>query len=176
MTTPEQVVLRTMQDGDDDVVYRCQTDLDAWEQRSPAPPRPVTREQWQARQAARAADAQEAEFVVEAAGRPVGRCAIVNVDPLARHAEISISLVEEARGRGIGTAAVAQLVAFGFERWNLHRLHLVVLASNEPARRAYLKAGFVEEGRLREHAWIRGHYDDELRMGLLCADWLAARG
>ena len=171
----DDVHLREVQDGDEDVLYRATADLESWEQRSPSPPRPVSREQFRARRAERTADDSIAEFVIEAAGRAVGRCGLFGVDPLAQHAEVGISLVPEARSQGVGTAALSLLVEFGFERWNLHRLHLIVLASNEGARRAYQKVGFVEEGRLREHAWVVGRWDDEVRMGLLRADWRAAR-
>lgn len=169
------VVLRAAQDGDEDVLFRALTELESWEQRSSSLPRPVTREEFRARQSERAADDSGAEFVIEAAGRPVGRCVLFGVDPLARHAEVGISLVDESRGQGFGTAAMRRLVEFGFERWNLHRLHLGVIASNEAARASYRKVGFVEEGRLREHVWIRGRWDDEIRMGLLRADWRASR-
>ena len=169
----DDVRLRAMRDGDEDVLYRAFTDLEVWEQRSPHPPRPVTLEAFRARAAKRASDDSAAEFVIEAAGRAVGGCSLFGVDALAHHAEIGISLIADARGHGIGTAALTQLVEFGFDRWNLHRLHLIVLASNLAARAAYRKVGFVEEGTLREHAWVRGRWDDEVRMGLLRSEWRA---
>lgn len=171
----DDVRLRAAQDGDEDVLFRAFTDFEVWEQRSPRPPRPVTLEAFRAQAAERASDGSAAEFVIEAAGRPVGGCSLSAADPLAHHSEVGISLVAEARGQGIGTAALRRLVDFGFERWNLHRVHLTVLASNAPARAAYLKVGFVEEGVLREHAWVRGRWDDEVRMGVLRTDWRAAR-
>ena len=67
----------------------------------------------------------------------------------------------------MGTVALAQLVEFGFVRRNLRRIHLQVIASNAGALRSYGKAGFVVEGRLREHAWVRGAYEDIVLMGIL---------
>ena len=32
---------------------------------------------------------------------------------------------------------------------------------------AYAKAGFVVEGRQRQHAWVRGAYEDIVLMGIL---------
>lgn len=69
-------------------------------------------------------------------------------------------MVPQARGRGIGAAAIVQLVEFGLVRDNLRRIHLQAIASNAGAIRAYRKAGFVVEGRQREHAWVRGAYED----------------
>jgi RimJ/RimL family protein N-acetyltransferase len=36
---------------------------------------------------------------------------------------------------------------------------------------AYRKVGFVEEGRIRQHAWVRGGYEDELVMSVLREEW-----
>ena len=60
-----------------------------------------------------------------------------------------------------------QLVEFGFVRLNLRRIHLQAIASNTAALRSYEKAGFVVEGRLRDHAWVRGAYEDIVVMGVL---------
>ena len=67
----------------------------------------------------------------------------------------------------MGTEAIRLLVEFGFTRRNLRRIHLQAIASNTGALRAYEKAGFVVEGRLREHAWVRGAYEDIVLMGIL---------
>jgi len=45
--------------------------------------------------------------------------------------------------------------------------HLQAIPSNVAAIRAYEKAGFVIEGRQRQHAWVRGTYEDIVRMGIL---------
>lgn len=164
------VSLRTRTEDDLDVMYRITADLDSWEERNIVGPRPLTRAQFDARQA-RSADGdgpdQPVSFVVDADGTAVGAASLFDFDPLARHAEAGISLVPEARGRGVGTAAVSQLVEFGFVRLNLHRIHLQAIASNAAALRSYEKAGFVVEGRLREHAWVRGAYEDVVLMGIV---------
>lgn len=66
-----------------------------------------------------------------------------------------------------GSAVVRQLVEFALVRRNLRRIHLQAIASNSAAIRAYEKAGFVIEGRLREHVWVRGAYEDIVLMGIL---------
>lgn len=63
------------------------------------------------------------------------------------------------------------MVEFGFVRCNLRRVHLEAIASNLGGLRAYEKCGFVVEGRRREHAWVRGRYEDMVLMGLLRTDW-----
>lgn len=164
------VRLRARTEDDRDVLYGIAADLDTWEERDPSAPGPLTRERYDADRAEdTGSDAAEAgmTFVVDVDGTAVGHASLFDFDSFARHAEAGISLVPEARGRGIGTAAIAQLVEFGFVRRNLHRIHLQAIASNTAAIRAYEKAGFVVEGRQRQHAWVRGSYEDIVLMGIL---------
>lgn len=169
---PPAVTLRACTDDDLDLLFGISADLDTWEERGPDAPAPLTRAQWDARPAATAGHdpADTARFVVEADGAAVGSAALFGHDWLARHAEASIALAPEARGRGIGPAAMLQLVEFGFVRRNLRRIHLQAVGSNTAAIRAYEKAGFVVEGRLREHAWVRGRYEDMVLMAVLRAE------
>ncbi|MFC4242740.1 GNAT family N-acetyltransferase [Gryllotalpicola reticulitermitis] len=162
------VTLRARSDSDADVLFSLAADLTTWEERGPDFPAPLTRAAYDARLAAESETAGPSiRFVIEVDGAPVGSAGLFNVDHLARHAEVGIALVADARGRGIGTTALSQIVDFAFVRCNLRRVHLEVISSNVGAVRAYEKAGFVVEGRLREHAWVRGHYEDIILMGLL---------
>ena len=167
------VSLRARTDDDLDVLFRIAADLDTFEERNPSAPGPFSRERFDAR-LARAADSEASQdsvmFVVDVDGTAVGTASLFEFDWFARHAEVGISLVPEARGRGIGTSAIAQIVECGFVRRNLHRIHLQAIASNAGAIRAYEKAGFVVEGRQREHAWVRGAYEDVVLMGILRPD------
>jgi RimJ/RimL family protein N-acetyltransferase len=167
------VSLRARTDDDLDVLFEIAADLDTWEERGPRAPRPLTRERFDARLARAAendADSDPVSLVIDVDGRAVGTVTLFDFDFLARHAEAGINVARPARGRGIGTAAIVQLVEFGFVRHNLRRIHLQAIASNVAAIRAYEKAGFVIEGRQREHAWVRGGYEDIVRMGILRAE------
>ncbi len=162
--------LRARTAADLDVLFSMAADLDTWEERNPGAPTPLTREQFDAR-LTRGTESAALEatvtFVVDVNGTAVGAASLFNFDSFARHAEAGISLVPDARGRGVGTAAIAELVQFGFVRRNLRRIHLQAIASNTAAIRAYEKAGFSVEGRQRQHAWVRGTYEDIVLMGIL---------
>ena len=80
----------------------------------------------------------------------------------------------DAWGRGHGTETAAMMLKHAFERLELHRVGLSVFSFNERAIRSYVKAGFVEEGRLREAILRDGRYWDEVLMGSLRTDWLRA--
>lgn len=167
------VRLRARTDADLDVLFAIAAELDTWEERNPGLPAPLTRQRFDARLAAVSDDA--VSFVVEADGATVGSAGLHGIDWFDRHAEAGISLAPHARGQGVGTAAIRQLVEYGFVRGNLRRIHLQAIASNGAAIRVYEKAGFVVEGRLREHAWVRGGYEDIVLMGILRSEWRTAR-
>jgi RimJ/RimL family protein N-acetyltransferase len=57
----------------------------------------------------------------------------------------------------------------------LNRAYLHVYAENARAKRSYEKAGFVEEGRLREGIYKHGKYDDVIVMSVLRSEWFALK-
>jgi RimJ/RimL family protein N-acetyltransferase len=79
----------------------------------------------------------------------------------------------DAWGRGLGTEATEMMVEHAFERLQLHRVGLSVFSYNVRAIRAYEKAGFRIEGRLREAIAREGIYFDEVQMGILADEWFA---
>jgi len=109
--------------------------------------------------------------------RMLGSCQLRKIHPIHRSAELQIRIARpEDRGRGFGTEAVRLLVGFGFRDRNLHRIELNVFADNLAARRAYAKAGFLEEGTRRQVAFINGKYVDLMSMGVLREEWESGRG
>jgi len=170
MLSGDRVVLREVGEADLPTIYGIFRDLDSWELRGPVRPGPLT---WQSFSDwyGNRLSGDDVEFAIVAGDAVVGRCCLMREDALARHAAIGIALAAAARGQGHGTDAVRVLADFAFVRRNLRRLHLQVVADNLPAIRSYRKAGFVEEGRAREHAYVRGRYVDVMTMGLLRSDW-----
>jgi RimJ/RimL family protein N-acetyltransferase len=81
----------------------------------------------------------------------------------------------DAWGRGLGTEATQLMLQHAFERLGLHRVGLAVFSYNTRAIRAYEKAGFRVEGRLREAIQRKGEYFDEVQMGILAGEWFAAQ-
>lgn len=114
-------------------------------------------------------------FAIEAEGRYIGHCRLHTFNAVARICEIGIGIGDPAdRGRGLGREALALLLAYAFDQWNLHKVALTTDADNTAAIRAYLACGFVEEGRRRQHQWCGGRYIDIVEMGLLRAEWQAS--
>lgn len=101
------------------------------------------------------------------ADRPLGSVYIRDIDREHNKAEYGIFIGEDdARGRGVGTAAAALMLRYCFEEEKLHRVYLRAFASNLQAIRSYEKAGFVREGLLKDDVCIDGQYCD--------IQWMAA--
>jgi RimJ/RimL family protein N-acetyltransferase len=100
----------------------------------------------------------------------VGMTCFWGIDLHNRRAHLGIGLGEEHRGRGIGTDATRVMLRYAFRDRGLHRVQLEVLATNSAALRAYKKAGFREDGRMRQSAWVRGEFVDEVYMSVLATD------
>jgi len=74
---------------------------------------------------------------------------------------------QDYHGKGLGTFLTKSILE-GARRKGFHRVTLHVVADNVPAIKAYERAGFVHEGRLRD-AFLDddGKYHDQLVMGVI---------
>ncbi len=101
----------------------------------------------------------------------VGTVGLWGIDLHNSIAHIGLSLVPAVRGRGLATEALKVVCYYGFVVRGLHRLGLETLGRNVPMQRAALAAGFLEEGRVRESAYVLGDRDDDVFYGLLRSEW-----
>ena len=77
-------------------------------------------------------------------------------------------------GEGLGAALLDAALAHVFGTTPAHRLQLLVYAENERARRAYARAGLVEEGLLRDIRRLPdGRFRSMLMMSILRPEWEA---
>ena len=114
------------------------------------------------------ADATGELLVIEVGGEVVGAVRWVLINRRSRIADIrSLMLEPAARGRGIATEAIRELIDHLFsERW-LHRLEAEVYGFNASGQRVFEHAGFVREG-VRRRAYDREDgWQDGVRYGLL---------
>lgn len=169
------VTLRPVTPADLSLLYEWRMDAETWQLSEDDPLVPMTFARYEERHKLRESDEVGAEFAIEGNGELVGRCGMFAFDHLARNASIGITIGLPHRGRGYGRDAVRVLVDYAFRIRNLHRVHLDTIATNVAGQRAYVAAGFVEEGRLREHAWVDGRYVDLVQMGVLRSEWNAER-
>lgn len=101
----------------------------------------------------------------------IGWVDLKNFDKINNNAELGITIGDKYYwGKGYGAAAIIEMLHFGFEELNLHKIWLRVDQDNEKAINSYKKIGFIEEGVLREDRLRRGEYIDRLRFSILLSD------
>ena len=102
----------------------------------------------------------------------IGYAGLVGISPTNHAAEYFIFIGEKAWwGQGVGTAVTKQVMRIGFTNYQLNRIMLTVSELNIGGVKAYTKAGFVLEGRLRQASCRQGVFHDKLVMSVLKADW-----
>jgi RimJ/RimL family protein N-acetyltransferase len=96
----------------------------------------------------------------------IGVVQLINLHPVHRNAELLIRIGARGQhGQGYGVETVRMILAFAWNDLNLHRVTAQAFADNRRAIACYAKAGFAEEGRLREAAYVDGRWKAIVVMG-----------
>ena len=107
-------------------------------------------------------------------GQSVGTVSLLDVDSANRRAESGRFLIgEEDAVRGIPAAVEAMklLYELAFDRLDLLRVFGHVSSDNHLMIKWQKFLGMKEEGRLRQHYFINGHYQDAVMLGLLAGEY-----
>jgi RimJ/RimL family protein N-acetyltransferase len=78
--------------------------------------------------------------------------------------ELGMSVSEDWRGKGVGKALLENVVQWVKSRESIRKITLNVFSENVAALNLYSGAGFVEEGRLKDHVHLDGGYQDLVLM------------
>jgi RimJ/RimL family protein N-acetyltransferase len=78
-------------------------------------------------------------------------------------------------GRGLATEGAREMLAIGFDRWNLHRMIGRLDARNVASAAVLRKLGMREEALFRENEWVKGEWTDERVFAILAEEWKSAR-
>ena len=87
-------------------------------------------------------------------------------------AEIGFTLAPAYQGRGYAAEAVRGMLDHLFRVRGLHKVSAEADARNIASARVLERVGFVREGLLRSHTWIKNEWTDDLIYGLLADEWL----
>jgi RimJ/RimL family protein N-acetyltransferase len=102
----------------------------------------------------------------------IGDISLMHLNWKVREAEVGLFIGEKSYwNRGFGRKAIRLILRHAFQTMNLNRVFLRVNETNLRGIRSYEKTGFVHEGRLRQAAFLNGHYIDLLLMGILRSEW-----
>jgi [ribosomal protein S5]-alanine N-acetyltransferase len=97
-----------------------------------------------------------------ASGELIGEIGLVEISWPNRRAAVSILVLPGSRRAGVGREAIELLVAWAQDELGLHRIELHTLPENAPMQRLAEASGFMREGVLRDYAFERGRFVDNL--------------
>lgn len=99
-------------------------------------------------------------------GVHIGNIKLGPVNPHHKRADMGIVIGDrDYWGQGLAPEAIEAVAEYAFTVLGLHKLTAGVYEENEGSRQAFLKAGFVEEGRLSEHWLCDGAWQDGILLG-----------
>lgn len=123
--------------------------------RFPDPPQRAFPRTWLARyEEGRRERTREAFAIEDGEGTFLGLALAVAIDREAGEAELGYTVAPAARGRGVGTAAVAALTRWAFDEQGLERLTLLIELTNVASIRVAERCGYVLEG-VRRNAYVK---------------------
>jgi RimJ/RimL family protein N-acetyltransferase len=115
-------------------------------------------------------------IVLKDGDRHIGNAGLHRLNLVDRNAEFGIAIGEkDCWHKGYGTEATRLMAGYGFNTLNLHRIYLRVHSNNPRGVSTYEKAGFKQEGVMRQAVFRQDRYHDVILMGLLREEYLASR-
>ena len=108
-------------------------------------------------------------IVLKASPRHIGNIKLGPIDYRHRIGDVGFIIGEkDCWGKGYVTEAIRLMTDYAFSGLNLHKVTAGCYATNSGSARALMKAGFVEEGRLKSHCLTReGPYVDKICFGMI---------
>jgi ribosomal-protein-alanine N-acetyltransferase len=105
-------------------------------------------------------------------GRQIGGIGM-RIEEQHRHAELGYWLGVDYWGQGYATEAGREMIRYGFEQLDLHRIFATHFAHNPASGNILRKLGMRHEGCQREHLLKWGQFVDSEIYGLLRHEWEA---
>lgn len=106
-------------------------------------------------------------YIITVDGRPIGRIGLNQFRRRDRICSLYMFIGDpDFWGRGLAKDAAMALLAYAFDRFDLHQVELWTLSDNDRALRAYRACGFVEEATLRDRSFKDGGWVDRVIMSV----------
>ncbi len=100
-------------------------------------------------------------------GKCIGQIAFFLIDSKNHFAEIEYCIGSEFQCRGYATEATKEIIRYGFEEINLHKIQICTTTTNKSSKRVIEKCGFTYEGTLRDYFYANGEYVGRLYFSIL---------
>lgn len=106
-------------------------------------------------------------IIEKTTGECIGQIAYFLVDSKNQFAEIEYCIGSEFQCNGFATEATKAVIAYGFDKMNLHKVQICTKTINLPSKRVIEKCGFTYEGTLRDYFYMNGEYVGRLYFSIL---------
>ena len=157
----ERLILRRMkvEDAGDMYEYACQPEVTKYLTWSPHTSRDYTRDYLTYVQK----QYEEGEYydwalIYKEEMKMIGTCGFTSFDDENNAGEIGYVLNPDYWGKGLAAEAVREVLKFGFQRLNLHRIEAKHIEGNNQSRRVMEECGMSYEGTHRSSMYIKGEY------------------
>ena len=105
--------------------------------------------------------------IINHCGECIGQIAYFLVDNKNHFAEIEYCIGSDFQCNGYATEATKAVIAYGFEKINLHKVQICTKTINLPSKRVIEKCGFTYEGTLRDYFYMNDEYIGRLYFSML---------
>ncbi len=110
---------------------------------------------------------------IQSSNQLIGYAGICNISETNKSGEYFIFIGDKTKwGKGIGAEVTKEVLKTGFEKYALNRIMLTVSEPNIAGLKAYSKAGFKQEGRLRQAAFRDNKFHDKIIMSVLYSEYM----
>ena len=111
----------------------------------------------------------------ENAGPPVGLIRMDEYDLVNKSLRVGADVVPSMRKKGYGAQIYSAMESYAFDWLGMHRIWLLVLDTNTPARKLYQSRGFKVEGKMRQAIFRAGAWRDYVMMSMLEPEYRARK-
>jgi len=105
-------------------------------------------------------------IIAKESNKHIGNIKIHRINKRHKHGEMSLLIGDKDYwGRGIATEAIKLMTDYAFTVLSFHKLYASVYSVNIGSIKAFKKAGFKEEGTMKEQYFCEGGYVDAVLLG-----------
>ncbi len=108
-------------------------------------------------------------------GNPIGIIGLESISVVNGDAIVPMCVDTAARNKGVGIRSLALVLDIAFRQLRLNRLTSFYRADNEASRSMTERAGFRQEGRMRQAWFAEGELFDMIAIGILREEWMQRR-
>lgn len=110
-------------------------------------------------------------IIEKKSGECIGQIAYFLVDNKNNFAEIEYCIGSAFQCKGYATEATKAIIAYGFNKINLHKVQICTKTINAPSKRVIEKCGLTYEGTLRDYFYMNGEYVGRLYFSILKSEY-----